>query len=1111
MFLARAQTVLLTVLFLAIPASAQSNTASTSPTNLRVEYLTNPLAIDTPHPRFSWELTATDPKARGLTQIAFRILAATSPEELARDNGTLWDSGKVDSSAMNQVEYAGQRLRPRQRGYWKLRVWDGEGRASAWSAPAEWTAGLTSPIDWAGAAWIGDPTPPPPTQRALNGFHSQWTDSPDTGGWVAIELREPAAPDSIRFFPARPYDARPDTPGFLFPLRLKVETATRADFSDARIVLDQTREDFANPRTEPVTLGLEPAPARFVRLSVTKTAEREGRKDDKRFAFALAEIQVLSGGKVISQACPVTSSDSIETGPWSARNLTDGDLTSHNISGYDPLPAPMLRKEFQVPAGGGDITRATLYISALGVYDAALNGDHVGDHILAPEWTDYTKRVQYQAYDLTSQVKPGANCLAVTLGDGWFAGKLGLSGIVPGGPPRAIYGRQPRLIARLVIDRATGASQDIVTDTSWKTSLDGPTRVGDLLDGDTYDARKEIPGWDGPGFNDTSWSGAKVCEVPATLRLVAQPNEPVRVTRELSPIGITEPKPGAYIFDMGQNMVGWCRLKTRGHAGETITLRHAEVLNPDGTIYTDNLRAAAQTDRYTFAQDGEIEWEPRFTYHGFRYVEVTGLSEKPSPSILTGRAFNSSAAEVGTFECSDPMVNRLWQNITWTLRNNLIGIPTDCPQRDERCGWTGDILAFAPTACYAMDMGAFYTKWIPDTRDAQAKDGRFPDFAPHPYDPDVRFSGVPAWGDAGVFVPWTAYQFYGDTRILAEQYDAAVRWIEWIRSNNPDLLWKNKRHNDYGDWLNADTLKLENWPEKGAEVPKDVFATLFFFRSTQIVSEMARVLNKPEDASKYASLAGSIREAFSKAYVKDDGLIEGDTQAGYALAYHFGLLPGTAPGTAAANLTRAFERYDGRISTGFHSTLPLMTQLTRAGANDDAYRLLLNRQMPSWGYEIDHGATTIWERWDAYVEGRGFQNPGMNSFNHYAIGAVGEWMFETMAGISPGAPGFERVTLRPNPGPGITRAAASYRSIRGTISVSWEQRDGALDISATIPPNTSAELHIPARPAADWSAADNPLAESRGITPIARSSSLVSCRLGSGTYRFIAARPPGPK
>ncbi len=775
-----------------------------------------------------------------------------------------------------------------------------------------------------------------------------------------------------------------------------------------------------------------------------------------------------------------------------------GDATPAPEKGVDPLPAPMLRREF---AAAKPVARAILYATALGLYDLHLNGERVANQCLAPEWTDYHQRLQYQACDVTARVKAGANCVGVVLGDGWYAGKIGLSWIVPGGPPRAIYGRLPQFMARLVIEYQDGSSESIVTDESWRSSLEGPIRANDIYDGETFDDRRSMPGWDKPGFDAAAWTQARVYP-PTTARVVAQPNEPIRVMRTLKPIGVTQPKPGVFVVDMGQNMVGWCRLTAKGKPGTTITLRHAEVLNPDGTIYTANLRRAAQTDRFIPGSADAFSYEPTFTYHGFRYVEVTGLDDVTVENIA-GCVANSAAPEVSSFSCSEPMLEKLWANILWTQRANLVGVPTDCPQRDERCGWMGDILAFAPTACANMDMAAFFTKWVPDTRDAQAPDGRFPDFAPHPFDPAARFSGVPAWGDAGVFVPWVAYEWYGDTRILADQYPAAVRWIEYIRSKNPDLLWKHARGNDYGDWLNADTLKLQGWPAKGAEVPKHVFATAFFYRSTCIVSDMARVLGNADDAAKYAALADQIREAFIKSYVSPDGLMEGDTQAGYALALHFGLIPEPLIPKAVERMVARFEPYQGQISTGFHSTLPLMDQLTTRGRNDEAYRLILNRKMPSWGYEIDHGATTIWERWDGFVEGRGYQDPGMNSFAHYAIGAVGEWMFSTMVGIRPTSPGFGSVRIEAHPGPGVTWAAGTYQSIRGEIKCRWDATSQGLTVSVTIPPNMNAVVALPSNSIDAIVLDGQPLAKAVPNVPTSSPNGVTEVPVGSGRYNFL--------
>jgi len=809
----------------------------------------------------------------------------------------------------------------------------------------------------------------------------------------------------------------------------------------------------------------------------------------------------------------------------------------------DPHPALMLRKTFQVPApqqqpAPTPVKRATIYATALGLYALRLNGQRVGDHVLAPEWTDYHKRVQYQTCDVTHLVRPGENALAALLGDGWYCGRIGLAFAVPGGQTRAFFGRQPWLLAQRELELADGHTITVVSHDECRVTNEGPIRASDILDGEGYDARRELPGWDAPGFDDSAWRPAKVCSLaspqdlgltttqPARPKLVAQPNEPIRVIREIKPIALTEPQRGVYVYDLGQNLAGWCRMKLSGPAGATVTLRHAEVLNPDGTIYTANLRGAPQTDQYTLRGpqgdgQGEVEvFEPHFTYHGFRYVEVIGLPEKPAPDALVARVISSAAPVCGRFECSNPLLNKLMENIVWTQRANMPSVPTDCPQRDERLGWMGDILAFSQAGMFNLDMAGFFTKWLPDVRDAQAGDGRYPDFAPHPFDPNVRFSAAPAWGDAGVFVPWRAYVNYADQRLLAEHYESACRWIDWVQANNPDLLWKNKRGNAYGDWLNADTLKLEGWPATGAAVPKEIFATMFFARSTQLVSQIAAVLGRADDARRYARLAADIRAAFLKAYVGPDGRMPGDTQAGYAIALHFDLLPEDLRPAAVQHMLAGFEKYNGHISTGFHSTICMMNELNRLGLVDEAYRLLMNRGMPSWLYPVEHGATTIWERWDAYVEGRGFQDPGMNSFSHYAFGCVGEWMYRTILGINPddptGAepgrtempptaeawrPGYKHFTLRPRPGGGLTWAGGEYHSIHGKIVSHWRIENGRLAYECTIPANTTATVYVPTSDPASVREEIDPEALPPGSATRTEAGAAVF-ELGAGSYRF---------
>ncbi len=509
---------------------------------------------------------------------------------------------------------------------------------------------------------------------------------------------------------------------------------------------------------------------------------------------------------------------------------------------------------------------------------------------------------------------------------------------------------------------------------------------------------------------------------------------------------MTEPKPGVYVFDMGQNMVGWCRLRADAPAGTKITVRHAEMLDKDGMIYTANLRGAEQVNQYTW-RGGEAALEPHFTYHGFRYVEVTGLPGRPAHDAILGRVFHSAAPRAGWFSCSNELANRIMRCVEWSQRGNMMSVPTDCPQRTEREGWMGDIQAFAQTAIFDRDMAAFFTKWIADVRDSQADDGRYPDMAPHLADPNKIMSGVPAWGDAGIVVPWRMYQNYADARLLEQHFDSARRWIEFIHRNNPDLLWRKNRGNDYGDWLNGDELAVKGYPRGISGVPHEVLATAFFAHSAGIVAKMADVLGRKDDAATYRNLAAGIRAAFNRAYVAPDGRIQGDTQAGYALALHFNLLDEPLRPRAVQRLLEAIKRFNNHPSTGMQATHRMLLELTRAGHHDEAWRLVHLRTVPSWGYMVEMGATTMWERWDGYVQGRGFQDPGMNSFNHWAFGSVGEWVWRELAGINPDdeQPGYKHFVIRPRP-------AATSRGSRPatTRSAGRSKVTGRLPMAASI-------------------------------------------------------------
>lgn len=1070
---------------------------SGAPENLRCEYLVNPLGVGTRHPRLSWEVRDS---RRGAKQRAYQILVAGSQSLLNRNQGDVWDSGKVVSEQSIQIPYRGMSLEPSRQYFWKVRTWDTNDTPSPWSKPAKWAMGLLKPEDWK-AKWVSDNENWQPFHPAHNGYHSEFAPTPDSPKWVQVDLGSSKVIDAVKLFPARPFDWHEDMPGFLFPRRFRLDVSNESDFRQPHTVIDHTIEDMPNPLNEVQTYRFEPVPARYVRLTAIKLRARDG----NNFGLALAEMQVLAGDDVVSQGASASAPDSIESHHWSTRNLTDGDLTSHPAVGIDALHATMIRKEFLFSR---KVKRALLFVTALGLYEVRLNGRRVGNQVLAPEWTDYHRRVQYQTYDVSSQVQAGRNTIGVILGDGWYAGRIGMAAMLTGtGQPRAVYGRRPELLLQLRLEFDDGTTQFICTDETWRYTVQGTMRSADLLDGEQVDARMEIPGWDKTGFDEGGWRHVRLSEGTKGA-IVSQPNEPIQIVKELKPIALTEPEPGVYLYDLGQNMVGWGRLKLRGLAsGTNLILRYGEALNPDGTLYTANLRGAPQTDRYT-ARGGREMFEPRFTYHGFRYVEIRGLPSKPKLNDLTGCVIASGAAQTGRFECSHPMLNRLWQNILWTQRGNMHSVPTDCPQRDERLGWMGDIQVFSQTAIFNLDMTAFFTKWVQDIRDAQAEDGRYPDFAPLPTKGIDHFRSAPAWGDAGTIVPWRVYVNYGDQRMLEEHYESARRWVDYIHRLNPDLIWNNGRGNDYNDWLNADTWRVEGIPTTGGSVPNRVLATAFFAHSTEIVAKMAAALGRDEEARRYRERFEAIKAAFNRIFVLQDGHIEGDTQAGYALALNFDLLPESIRPLAAEHMVNGLTRYNGNLSTGIQTTHRLMLELSRYGYHPHACRLITSREFPSWGYMIEQGATTIWERWDGYVAGRGFQDPGMNSLNHYALGAVGEWLYRVLLGLNPDedAPGWKHFSVRPQPGGGITWAKGEYHSIHGLIQVTWKLEKERFALDLTVPPNTTATVFLPAVNMAGVFESGKPLSGADGVKFLRTEAGAVVIKVDAGRYRFGVRR-----
>ena len=725
------------------------------------------------------------------------------------------------------------------------------------------------------------------------------------------------------------------------------------------------------------------------------------------------------------------------------------------------------------------LAKARLYVTALGLYQMHINGQRVGDLLFAPEWTDYRKRIRYQVYEVTGMLKKGDNVLAGLVGQGWYSGRIGLGGYKH-------YGQVPALLAQLEVTYADGTIERVVSDGSWKVAP-SPILASDFMLGENYDARLEVKGWNELGLDDGKWQAATTRdEQPRPLE--SQVTEPVRQICEIAAKTITEPKPAQWTFDLGQNMVGYVRLKVAAPAGTKLTLRHAEMLNPDGTLYTTNLRGATSTDTYICKGGGVEIYQPHFTFHGFRYVELTGLPAKPALDAITGIVIASDTPRTGEFACSDPRINQLYSNIVWGQRGNYLSIPTDCPQRDERLGWMGDAQVFVRTATYNSDVAAFFTKWLVDVDDAQ-RNGAFTDISPG----TGCGEGTPAWADAGVICPWTIYQVYGDTRQLAAHYPAMVRWIEWCRVHSTGLIRDKDRGGDYGDWLSI-----------GADTPKDLIGTAYFAYSTHLVAQAAKVLGKTDDAAKYEQLFQDIKAAFNKRYVAADGRIQGNTQCVYVMALKFELLSAELRAKAADYLVADIAAKKDHLSTGFVGVSYLLPVLTQAGRLDTVFKLFLQDTFPSWLFSVKHGATTIWERWDGWTPQKGFQDPGMNSFNHYSLGSCGEWMFSSLAGIDTDGAGFKKLMIRPTPGQGITWVRASYDSINGKIATSWEVAGGTFRLDLTIPPNTAATVYVPAKDAASVKESGQPAAAAKGVKFLRTEQGAAVYEVGSGSYSFTA-------
>lgn len=832
------------------------------------EYHENPITIDVEKPRFSWQILSEE---KNVLQTAYEIRVADSPKNMAKKSKQLWSTGKVESDKSVNIEYGGTALKSMQRAYWQVRIWDNNGKVSAWSAPAAWEMGILESGSW-------------------------------TASWIAMKYEK---------------------------------------------------------------------------------------------------------------------------------------------KGEGSLPAHYYRNEFTT---GKKVSSARVYVTSLGLYELYLNGKKVGDELFTPGWTSYNNRIQYQTYDVTSMLGK-ENAIGAIVADGWYRGNIGFKG------QKGYYGNQLALLVQLKINYSDGTSETICSNQNWKSST-GPILESDIYNGEFYDARLEMEGWAKTGFSDSGWENVTVLDHSKEI-IVAPQGVPVRAVETIKPIKqITTPKK-EMVFDLGQNMVGWVRIKLQGKKGDKVVFKFAEVLDKDGNFYTDNLRAAKCTDTYIFKGDGEETYEPKFTFHGFRFLMLEGVKQALTLDDITGVVIYSDMTPTGTFSCSDDLINQLQHNIQWGQKGNFLDVPTDCPQRDERLGWTGDAQVFSPTAAFNFDVAAFYTKWMKDLALDQQENGVIPHVIP-----DVLngAGGSTAWADAAIVIPWSTYLAYGDKRILEEQYESMTKWVGFMQEQaGDDLLWIGGTH--YGDWLAFATTRSD-YP--GATTEKDLIATAYFSYSSGLLAKIAEIIGNNADATKYAALSENIKKAFVNEFVTSSGRLVSHTQTAYCLAIAFDLLPENLIPKAAEYLAADVKKMK-HLTTGFVGTPLLCKTLSDNGYEDLAFMLLNRKDYPSWLYPVTQGATTIWERWDGQKPDGTFQNVGMNSFNHYAYGAIGEWLYTYIGGIKIDEenPGYKHFYLAPHPGGGLTNAKVEFETMYGKIKSDWKIEADNFIYEVEVPANTTATVILP--------------------------------------------------
>jgi alpha-L-rhamnosidase len=1085
-------------------ASAQSM----KPVKLECEALSTPLGMDAKQPLLSWKIQESRPGAR---QSAYQIQVGSTEEMLASGKGDVWDSGRIESDNSRGVPYGGPALEPSKRYYWRVLVWDQNAKASAPSEPSWWETGLLNQENWK-AQWIGYEEP---ELRQVRESGAMWITNTDTEAPKETEKTN----HDFRFH----FDlAKAVRRGVLY---VTGQDSAGAWINGKQVLQPEPLPPWRQMPWKTYTIrdvsdalrgGKNILAIEIVRYSTT--GSRGPHNVAQTPMSAVLYVEASDGAVELFKSSPKSWRAALNaSGNWQAGEFDDTSWKEAiryvpPTSGFEtaemgnPWPTgavKSLRRTFEVAK---PVASARIYATALGAYKVSMNGQSVGNEILAPGWTDFRERVIYQAYDVTAYVKPGKDAVGALLAPGWYSTPLQWfrQGYNYGKTP-------PALRAQLRIEYTDGTVDWIMTDEKWKADI-SPILTAEIYDGETYDGRRTQANWDTGTFNDSQWKPVEIVQ-PKAIEILWQYFQPIRAEKTLEAKKVTNPAAGVYIFDFEQNLSGVARIRASGPAGTDVKLRFAEVLNPDGSLYVDNLRTAKATDHFILAGSGIEQFEPSFTFHGFRYVEVSGLKATPQLHDVKAIAFHTDAPFTATLHTDSPMLSKLWSNILWGQRSNFVGVPTDCPQRDERLGWSADAQVFWRTATYNMDLTAFSRKFGADLRGTQVGTAMYGIFAPGTLSPNPGYGT--GWSDAGVIIPWTSWIQTGDKKIIAENWEGMEKYVAAIQNANTDYLWKKNYGIPFADWLAPEGV-----------TPVDLIATAYWAYDAKLMSQMAHALGKTADEQKYSELFEKIKAAFNGAYVRPDGFVGGvppppvfasgtatklsdkpvETQTGYVLALHMNLLPDSLRSIAAKRLVDRLAANNWRLGTGFLGTPYLLNALTDTGHADIAYRLLLNTEYPSWGYLVEHGATTMWERWNG-DQMRG--DPSMNSYNHYAYGAVADWIYRYAAGIDtvPTDPGFHTIYLHPNFDKRLGNLEFSYESSYGTIHSGWLITGNKATWNLTIPANATGHLPLGQEKARSYTLDGQVLSESRKVRALAKDGNALEYELPAGSYKFEVALP----